>query len=279
MQRIAIVGFGLIGASVALAARARWPALQVTAIDRGEVLEAGRARAIATAYVDTTDRTARRRAFEEAELSILATPIAEIEAVLPEAVAACPLVTDCGSTKRSIVAVARRSLAPEHFVAGHPMAGKPIGGTDVAEEGLFRGRPWILCTETSAPTAVQHIRCFIEELGAIPALMTAEAHDRAVALTSHVPQLLASALLVAAERAKIEAAAHGPGFQSATRVGGGSDAMWKDIFSRNADCVASSIDALVSELTSIATELRKQPAETAGALALLERAREIRRKS
>ncbi|HEX2882855.1 MAG TPA: prephenate dehydrogenase/arogenate dehydrogenase family protein, partial [Polyangiaceae bacterium] len=239
---IAVFGFGLIGASVALAARARWPALRVIAIDRAAVLASPRAREAANQWVDSEDTTQRLQAFAAADISVLAAPLAAMEAVLPEALTACRVVTDCGSTKRSMLAVAARHAHRERFVAGHPMAGKPSGGVELADAQLFAQRAWILCPEQASVDAAATVKRFVEGLGATVTQMAADQHDRAMALTSHLPQLLASALLVLADRNAVPQAACGPGFESATRVAGGPTNIWHDIFARNADHITTSLD-------------------------------------
>jgi prephenate dehydrogenase len=152
------------------------------------------------------------------------------------------------------------------------MAGSQDGGAEHASAGLFRQRPWILCPEGSAPDALERVEAFVRGLGAVPRRLSAAAHDRAVALTSHVPQLLASALACRAAERAVEAAA-GPGFESATRVAGGGEAMWRDILATNADEVEAALAEVVNELAKARAGLRRVPPDLAGALALLERAR------
>lgn len=275
-RAITVFGFGLIGASVALAARARWPKVHVTAIDRAAVLETPQAKAHADRLVNSDDVAQRRAAFAAADLSVLAAPLGVMEVSLPEALDNCRLVTDCGSTKRSMLRVAAQHPQRARFVAGHPMAGKPKGGIELADAKLFAGRAWILCPEGAAAEAVDTVERFVAELGAHATRMDATQHDRAMALTSHVPQLLASALLTLAERGSVMQQARGPGFESATRVAGGPADIWHDIFERNADQISGSLDALIVQLQQIAQTLREQPANTTFADQLLAEARRLR---
>jgi prephenate dehydrogenase len=275
-RAVTVFGLGLIGASVALAARARWPSLHVTAIDQAAVLAIPAARAIAQELVDAQDAPRRQRAFAEAEISILAAPLSVVEAILPEALDHCRVVTDCGSTKRSVVALAAKHPQRSRFVPGHPMAGKPGGGMVLAEARLFSNRSWILCPEGSAPDAVEIVTRFVVGLGASVTQLGAAQHDRAMALTSHVPQLLASALLALAARGAVPQQARGPGFESATRVAGGPTNIWHDIFERNADEITASLDELIAELQRVAQALRAQPANSALADELLAEARRLR---
>lgn len=275
-RTVTVFGFGLIGASLALAARARWPAVRITAIDRAAVLALPKAQASADQLVDSDDVARRRQAFTDAEISVLAAPLGVVEAILPEALEHCRLVTDCGSTKRSVLAVAAQHAQQARFVAGHPMAGKPSGGVALADAQLFANRAWILCPEGAAPEAVQIVQQFVTGLGAVPTQMSAAEHDRAMALTSHVPQLLASALLTLASRGAVPNHARGPGFESATRVAGGPSNIWHDIFERNADQIGASLDDLIVQLQRIAQTLREDPANTTLADQLLTEARRLR---
>jgi prephenate dehydrogenase len=275
-RAITVFGFGLIGASVALAARACWPNVRVTAIDRAAVLQTPQARANADRLVDSDDVAQRCNVFADADISVLAAPLGIMEAILPEALKHCRLVTDCGSTKRSMLAVAAQHPERARFVPGHPMAGKPKGGVELADAKLFAGRAWILCPEGAAVEAVETVERFVEGLGAQATRMSAAQHDRAMALTSHVPQLLASALLTLAERGAVAPQARGPGFESATRVAGGPANIWHDIFERNADQISVSLDELIVQLQQIAQTLREEPANSTLADQLLAEARRLR---
>jgi prephenate dehydrogenase len=273
--RLVVLGFGLIGGSLALAARARGVAARVAGIDRADVLALPEARAAADDFVDVTDEGAVRQAIRDADLVVMATPVGAIEATIGEVLEAGDVVTDCGSTKRAIVSAAERSSRRTRFVPGHPMAGLPQGGIRHARADLFEGRPWLICPEHSDGEAVLRVEELVRGVGAEPQHLSADEHDRAVALTSHVPQLLASALAVLAETRRARSTA-GPAFESATRVAGGGEAMWRDILATNADEVTAVLDALGTELDAVARALRRVPADLGPALNLLERARAVR---
>jgi prephenate dehydrogenase len=273
--RLAIVGFGLIGGSLALAARGRAIASHVVGVDRADVLAAPEAKVAADELIDVTDDERVRDALRAAELVVVATPVGAIEAVIGEMLDVAAIVTDCGSTKRAILAAAARSSRRSRFVPGHPMAGLPQGGIQRARPDLFEGRPWLLCPEQSDADAVSTVERLVSGVGAEPLRLGAEEHDRAVALTSHLPQLLASALAVLAETRRAGVAA-GPAFESATRVAGGGESMWRDILATNADEVSAVIDALGAELEVVSRALRRQPPDLGPALRLLERARGLR---
>jgi prephenate dehydrogenase len=275
MNSVAIVGLGLIGGSLALALKRHHPQLRVVACDFPEVLRSEGVRALGAESVPIADEARRRQAWSEVELVVLATPVGVIVQLLPEIMALASLVTDCGSTKRAIVACVEQSPRLGRFVPGHPMAGQPEGGLHNARADLYENRSWILCPEHSHPDAVTRIQNMIAAVGARAVEMSAAEHDRAVALTSHVPQLLASALASLAARTGAEPAA-GPAFASATRVAGGSEAMWADIFRTNADAIASALQDLMRELENSARGLAADPADTRAALELLSQARKLR---
>jgi prephenate dehydrogenase len=273
--RIAVLGFGLIGGSVALAARSRGLSSHVTGLDRAEVIANPAALVAADEMVDSADERRAREALRAADLVVVATPVGAIEAIIGEVLEVAQVVTDCGSTKRRIVESASRSSRRNRFVPGHPMAGLPQGGIEHARADLFEGRRWLLCPEQSDADAVELVQSFVSKMGANTLRLSADEHDRAVALTSHVPQLLASALAVLADNRQAEFAA-GPAFQSATRVAGGGESMWRDILATNADEVSGALEALTSELDGVVRALRRQPPDLGPALRLLERARGLR---
>lgn len=276
MKRVALVGVGLIGGSLALALKERGLAEQVTGIDwptrAGErMLQSG----VVHRFIEPGARAEVDEALSGAELVVLAAPVRVIRAEVASALAGGALVTDCGSTKREIVAAADESKARGRFVPGHPMAGLPDGGVENARADLFQGRRWILCPQGSAPDALASIQRLVEQLGALPVLMSAHAHDRAVAFASHLPQLLASTLRARAHDFGADRAS-GPGFASATRVGGGSAAIWEDIFASNADEIAVALRTIIGDLENLAAAFERSPPDTSAVLELLQRARRAR---
>jgi prephenate dehydrogenase len=168
-------------------------------------------------------------------------------------------VIDCGSSKRAIAGAARGLAGAERFVPGHPMAGAGADRAATRAE-LFEGRSWVLCPEGSDPLAVAAAESLVARLGARPVRMNADAHDRAVAWTSHVPRLMASALTALAWREGALPAA-GPAFERLSRGAGGSIEMWRDVLSSNSDEVARALRALVSELQACANELERGSVE------------------
>jgi len=197
----------------------------------------------------------------EVDVVILAAPVRQIVARLgdlDEHVRTPAVVTDVGSTKREIVAAARGLPARFTFVGGHPMAGAAKGGLEHARADLFRGRPWLLTPDgEAAGGAVDKLMAFTTALGASPRVMTPAAHDRLLASLSHLPQLVASALMQAVgERAGADGLAlAGRGLVDTTRLASSPSAIWRDIAATNADEIAPALDALIATLTELREDL------------------------
>jgi prephenate dehydrogenase len=275
MKQIAVFGFGLVGASLAAAVRQADPAIRIVAVDLPAVVASSAAQLHADELVESGDRARVRAVAEVSDICVLAAPVSVIVATLPALLEYAAVVTDCGSTKRSICAAASGSPRAGRFVPGHPMAGGPEGGATQARAELFRAQTWLLCSENSDADARARVESLIALVGANCVHMTIDAHDRAVAYTSHTPQVMASALAVLAARAGAAVAA-GPAFRATTRSAGGSESMWRDIFSANADEVSSALRELAAELASVAAGLEVSPVDTSAAMALLAAARALR---
>jgi prephenate dehydrogenase len=276
-MRLVIMGFGLLGASLALALRERRAGVTVTGVDlSAAVLGAAAARRAADALLDAADEPRVRAAVISSDMVVLATPVRQIEANVSELLEYAPTVTDCGSTKRSVSNAAVASRRRERFVPGHPMAGGADGGVENARGDLFLGNKWILCPEGCAEDALAKAEDLVRAVGAVPVQMSAEEHDRAVAWTSHVPQIVASAIAALTHEAEAEMAT-GPAFLSVTRAAGGAENMWRDIFDSNADRIAPALRRLVCELDGVAAALSRKETDSVPALDLLRRARALRR--
>jgi prephenate dehydrogenase len=260
-QSLTIVGFGLIGASLAAALKARDPKVRIIGADLPVALQHECVVSLTDERCDATHQATLEAAMAATELTVLAAPVKVIERQLPSALRSARLVTDCGSTKRTIVRIAEQNGGGRHFVPGHPMAGKPMGGAAAAVSDLFEKKRWILCPEGVDSGAVERVRQLVAYVGASVVEMSAADHDRAVAVTSHVPQLFASVLAAHARQANAEIAA-GPAYVSATRVAGGNLSMWRDIFSTNADVLSEVILDLAAELQQIGEWLRADDIES-----------------
>lgn len=232
---VAIVGVGLIGGSIGLAARERKLARQVIGIGRNEGnLNAARRRGAID--VGTTDLTL---GVAEANLVVICTPVDTIADFVSQAAAGTPnrsLITDAGSTKHEIVKSAEALLVDRRdgprFVGSHPLAGDHRTGVDFARGDLFEGRKVIITpTEKSHRAAVVEIGGFWQALGADVVIMSPTEHDEALAATSHLPHLIASALALATPRDLLPLAASG--WRDTTRIAGGDPEMWRAIFATN----------------------------------------------
>jgi prephenate dehydrogenase len=277
MTRLAVFGFGLIGASIAAAVRKAAPNVELIAIDLPATLQSAEVRALSAQQIDSADQASVLRAAAGADLCVLATPVSVIELSLPGLLETAQAVTDCGSTKRSICASIAGLPRARRFVPGHPMAGGPEGGAGLARAELFQGQTWLVCPENSDDQAVARVEQLIRWVGAKSIHVSIAAHDRAVAYTSHAPQLIASALSVITERAGALPAA-GPAYRATTRSAGGAEAMWRDIFAANADEISGVLRQLVGELIAVAEGFEASPTDTSAALGLLAQARAARRR-
>jgi prephenate dehydrogenase len=255
-ERIAVVGLGLIGGSITLAARQAWPSALVIGVDRNAVLE----RAMVLHAVDVASEDPM--IISEADLVVLATPVGAILDLLPALsgkMAAAAVVTDVGSTKRAVLEAAR-SLPPHlPFVGGHPLAGAAAGGIDAARADLFSGRPWLLIAQDNVPAeAAARVSAFVAGLGATPVnLPSAAEHDRLLAFLSHLPQLTASALMAVVGDAIGEDGLElaGRGLLDTTRLASSPAETWKDICRTNEDEIAAALDTLIAALQGLRNDL------------------------
>lgn len=252
IDRLAILGVGLLGGSVALAARARGIARRIVGVGRdpGRLEAARRAGALEHATTDL------RAGVADADLVVLAATVEANDALLPAVWAAAPsgaLVTDVGSTKRSIArgAEALRAGRPEvHFVGSHPMAGSERSGFAAARADLFAGATVVVTpTDAAEPRAVKTVAAFWEALGARVVLLDPDAHDRAVAAISHVPHLVAWALADAVARTEPGALdIAGAGFRDTTRIAASDPRVWREILLANADALGPTLAAFRAAL-------------------------------
>lgn len=253
-KQLTVVGVGLIGGSFALAARRARIAERIAGCDTREVLD----RAIALGVIDGPDDSFELGRTSEAGLIYLAAPVGSIVSFLrsrAKLLKPGTLVTDAGSTKREICRAARESLAKNvSFVGGHPIAGSEKTGIEFASAELFSGSPYTLAIGSDVDSnAADAVREIISKLGAIPLEMTAEEHDRIVARISHTPQMLSTALALAALRAggARALAAAGGGFADMTRLARSRWSVWEDVCKTNGDEIVAALDETISEIESV----------------------------
>ncbi|MEQ1896332.1 MAG: prephenate dehydrogenase/arogenate dehydrogenase family protein [Vicinamibacterales bacterium] len=250
-EKVAVIGLGLIGGSIALAAREVWPRGLLIAVDRKNVLEQAMVRHAIDVAADDLGVIA------EADLVILAAPVRQniaLLAELDEYIPGAAVVTDVSSTKQDVVEAARALPARFTFVGGHPLAGAARGGFEHARPDLFKGRPWIFTPHSDASgDAVDRLRQFAAGLGAVPRSMEAAAHDRLVAFLSHLPQLTASALMaVVGEAVGAEGLAlSGRGLVDTTRLASSPADIWRDIAWTNAADIRQALNALIARLSAL----------------------------
>ena len=250
-EKVAIIGLGLIGGSIALAVRQHWPSSLVIGLDRTEVLE--KAMVLHAIDVAADDPVV----IAEADLVILAAPVKQnIERMgeLDRYVTTPAVVTDVGSTKRTTVEAARMLPSRFTFVGGHPLGGAPRSGIEYARPDLFVGRPWLFTPEGDGTAAVvERLSGFVSELGAKPEIIDPAEHDRLLAFVSHLPQLTASALMhvVGATARERGLALTGRGLFDATRLASSPANIWRDICGSNADAIGDALDDLIRELEAL----------------------------
>jgi prephenate dehydrogenase len=251
METIAIVGLGLIGGSFGLAMREAGFPGRILGVSEPEYVR------VALDLGAITESATLAQAAAQADLIYLSQTVERIRTTIEHLSSFTPLkclVTDVGSTKRSIVQHAAKYLSESKFLGGHPMAGKETRGIQAAEATLFRDRPYVLTSVTNTPLESE-FRVWLERLGARVVYLTPEQHDRAVAFTSHLPQLLSTALAETLSREQNPdfLDVFGPGLIDMTRLALSSPDLWDSILKTNADEVACALQAFSRTLTSLET--------------------------
>lgn len=254
MSAAGIVGLGLIGGSLARdLAASGWRVLGDDR-DPDRIAEA-RTAGVVTAPLRPSD-------LDSLDLLVLAVPVrAAGDRVRSLAASIGPesdlVITDVGSTKRTVIAAAESTGLGARFVGSHPMAGSHESGWSASREGLFLDSTvWICPTSASRPGAVAAVEQMWKTVGALPHQLPAPDHDRLLARTSHLPQLTATALATVLARYGIARHQLGPGGRDTTRLAGSDPDVWTDIALDNADEIAPTLQTLARELTELAEALR-----------------------
>lgn len=259
-ERLCIVGVGLIGGSIGMGARQRALAKQVVGVGRSaERLQV----ALQAGAIDSAT-TSLQEGVTGADMVVVCTPVGLIvptirlfrQWISPQCV-----VTDVGSVKSSIVRQAT-DLLGACFVGGHPMAGSEQTGVHNARADLFENTTWAVTpTEQTSPEALQKVSALAQALGAQVITADPDEHDRAVALTSHLPHALALALVHVAENTPYPQLIGGS-FRDGTRVAASSPELWRDIFLHNREHVMWAIDEFMGKLQEVRSAIAEEDAET-----------------
>jgi prephenate dehydrogenase len=255
LRNISVVGLGLLGGSIALAARQRLPGARVIGYSHRAATRA-KARELGAATEIVDDLAA---AVCAADLVIVATPIFTFEgyfAEISKLVSPHCIVTDVGSTKVMPHQWADRQLDKRaHYVGSHPVAGSEQRGVEFARDDLFyQARCVLTVTQATNRTAVKLLKAFWSALGCSIQVMDPLEHDRIFANISHVPHVLAAGLVNASDDADMKFA--GKGFLDSTRIASGPSTIWTDVLMANSENIANGIDRIIAELQKLQRAIR-----------------------
>jgi prephenate dehydrogenase len=254
VNSVSIVGVGLVGGSFALALRQAGFAGRIFGVSSQPAIDAALVRGVIDEALSLAEAAA------VSDFIYLAQPIERILqtiGVIDEHIRPGTLITDAGSTKVAIVNRAAGAISRGRFIGGHPMAGKESRGVEQADADLFRGRPYVLTGRD------QGLESWIERIGARLVVMTAEEHDRLVAVTSHLPQLISTALASVIGAQPDSAKVAGPAAVDLTRLALSPYEIWRDIFATNADSVDAALSSFITKLEELRASLRSPKMERA----------------
>ncbi len=278
--RVAIIGLGLIGSSVAQAIKANMPSVRVTGYDADEWT---RARAVEIGLCDdVTDQPGS--AVIDVDLVMFCVPVGAMEQVAQDIADDLPadaIVSDVGSSKQSVADALARALPSATIIPAHPVAGTENSGPDAGFATLFQGRWCILTPPENAPEiAVERLKIFWEKLGAEIEIMDARHHDLVLAVTSHLPHLIAYTIVGTASdlegvtQSEVIKYSAG-GFRDFTRIAASDPIMWRDVFLNNKEAVLEMLQRFSEDLTALQRAIRYGKGDELEAL--FTRTREIRR--
>ena len=250
---VAVVGVGLIGGSIGLAARRAGSEVRGWDPADGVLAAALERQAVTTASGSLAE------AVGGADVAFVAAPVGALPGVVGQVLAAAGeqcVVTDVGSTKRSVVA----AVDDPRFVGGHPLAGAETAGVEHARADLFDGATWYQTpTARTGGILYERLHRLLVDLGARPSALDPDTHDAMLATVSHLPHVLANVLVARAARVLSEEGerlpATGPSFRDATRVAGANTEIWRDIYLANADALVEAIDDTVARLGEVRAAL------------------------
>lgn len=278
-ERVVIIGAGLIGGSFALALKQAGVVRHIVGLGRSPE---AMARALELGIIDAV-ATTPMKAMRGADLVLIAAPVAQTGTILASLLPyleAQTIVTDAGSTKSDVVAAARAALGDRvrQFVPGHPIAGSEANGPDAARVNLYRGKKAVLTAlAENAAADVEKVAFAWRACGAVIHRLTPEEHDKVFAAVSHLPHLLAFALvddIAAKPHADLLFQYAASGFRDFTRIAGSSPEMWRDISLANRAALLQELDAYLAQLTNVRAMLAASDgAALEGVYATAQRAR------
>jgi len=258
-KRLSVLGVGLLGGSLGLAAKAALTGCRVAGYaHRPATLQAAlQIGAIDEGYADPV------AAVQNADLVVLCTPVGLLPAMLAQIaphLSPAAIVTDVGSTKASLVRIAEERHPQVRFVGSHPMAGSEKRGVQFAQSDLFQNAVCITTpTPRTDPTALEQVEAFWRRLGMRLRRLSPDEHDRTICDVSHLPHAVAAALVTLQNESSLELA--GKGFSDATRIAGGDGGLWRDIFLDNRGNLIDAIRRLKTTLSEFESLLQDDRAE------------------
>ena len=261
LSKVAIIGIGLIGTSIALAARHHKSESRITLYDRDEAVRKT-AQDLNIGDEICADSAA---CVADADLVILAVPVGAMKAVMNEIkdyLKQGAIITGTGSTKRSVI----RDIGPLipntcHLVAGHPLAGTEFSGPEAGFPSLFDGRYWLIIPGEAPQEKVSQLEQFLSALGAMTEQMGADYHDRILALTSHLPHLIAYTIVGTATDLEQDLKNDvirfsASGFRDFTRIAASDPVMWRDVFINNDEAILEMLQRFNEDLSYLQRAIR-----------------------
>ena len=280
LSKVAIIGIGLIGASIALAARHHKSESRIALYDRDEAV-CKTAQDLNIGDEICADSAA---CVADADLVILAVPVGAMKAVMSKIKSHLKqgaIITDTGSTKRSVI----RDIGPLipdncHLIAGHPLAGTEFSGPEAGFPSLFEGRYWLIIPGEAPQEKVSQLEQFLSALGAMTEQMDAEYHDRVLALTSHLPHLIAYTIVGTATDLEQDLKNDvirfsASGFRDFTRIAASDPVMWRDVFINNDEAILEMLQRFNEDLSYLQRAIRWKEGDKL--FELFSRTRDIRR--
>ena len=262
-DKVAVIGIGLVGASVAIAAKHKKLASQISCYDLSASAR-DEARALGIGH-DVCD--SMKEAVAEADFVIMAVPVGAMQSVMEEMAAHLKpqaVITDTGSTKRSVI----RDVSPFvpddcYFIPSHPMAGTEFSGPSAGFASLFEGRYWLVVPDGAPRPQIDQMSAFLSKLGAMVEEMDAHYHDRVVAITSHLPHLIAYTIVGTAVDLESDLKEDvirfsASGFRDFTRIAASDPVMWRDVFLNNDEAVLEMLQRFNEDLSYLQRAIRWQ---------------------